>query len=283
MKISQFWSMGEEWERNFAQLQNMPPKHCLIKHKIQGGGILPLETASIEPAWEALNLAPEEYLEYLNDLPFGHKYLLERAALTAPPAPPSELPEPQSGKSGKTPPPPEKKPLLDEQKQAFLEYVLANPETALTAVYKGIEVSVRRGNDIRDSLKAQGFIAEIETRLGTGGRRTHFFISTFAAFELLGKEPPAGRGGAIHRHIQQLIEMGAVANGFTAKSEYDIGNGGIVDVHLEKGEIRIAVEIAVASRPSREIAHIKNCLATGYDRMYDVFADEKCNRKHKRR
>jgi hypothetical protein len=77
--------------------------------------------------------------------------------------------------------------------------------------------------------------------------------------------------------------MGAVANGFTAKSEYDIGNGGIVDVHLEKGEIRIAVEIAVASRPSREIAHIKNCLATGYGRVYDVFADEKCNRKHKRR
>jgi hypothetical protein len=86
--------------------------------------------------------------------------------LTAPPAPPSELPEPQSGKSGKTPPPPEKKPLLDEQEQAFLEYVLANPETALTAVYKGIEVSVRRGNDIRDSLKAQEFIAGIETRLG---------------------------------------------------------------------------------------------------------------------
>src|SRR5918992_2737005 len=111
--------------------------------------MISLETVSIEPAWEALNLTPEEYLEYLNDLPFGHKYLLERAALTAPPAPPSELPEPQSGKSGKTPPPPEKKPILDEQEQAFLEYVMANPETALTAVYKGIEVSVRRGNDIR--------------------------------------------------------------------------------------------------------------------------------------
>jgi hypothetical protein len=97
---TKFWSMGEEWEHNFAQLQNMPPRHCLIKHKIQGG-ILPLETAAIEPAWEALNLTPEEYLEYLNDPPFGHKYLLERTALTAPP--PSELPEPQSGKSGKTP------------------------------------------------------------------------------------------------------------------------------------------------------------------------------------
>jgi hypothetical protein len=275
---TKFWSMGEEWEHNFAQLQNMPPRHYLIKHKIQGE-MISLETVSIEPAWEALNLTPEEYLEYLNDLPFGHKYLLERSALTVLPAPPSELPEPPSGKSGKTPPPPEKKPLLDKQEQAFLEYVMANPETALTAVYKGIEVSVRRGNDIRDSLKAQRYIAEIETRLGTGGRRTHFFIPTFTAFELLGKEPPSGRGGAIHRHIQQLIEMGALANRFTAKSECDIGNGGIVDVHLEKGDIRIAVEIAVASRPSREIAHIKHCLAAGYEKVFDVFADERMLQK----
>jgi hypothetical protein len=99
---TKFWSMGEEWEHNFAQLQNMPPRHCLIKHKIHGG-MIPLETASIEPAWEALNLTPEEYLEYLNDLPFGHKYLLERAALTQLPAPPSQLPPTSSGKTGKTP------------------------------------------------------------------------------------------------------------------------------------------------------------------------------------
>jgi hypothetical protein len=73
--------------------------------------------------------------------------------------------------------------------------------------------------------------------------------------------------------------MGAVANRFTAKSEYDISNGGIVDVHLEKGKIRIAVEIAVASRPSREIAHIKHCLAAGYDRVFDVFANDKIRQK----
>jgi hypothetical protein len=73
--------------------------------------------------------------------------------------------------------------------------------------------------------------------------------------------------------------MGAAANRFTAKCEYDIGNGGIVDVHLERGDIRIAVEIAVASRPSREIAHIKNCLAVGYDRVFDVFADDKMRQK----
>ena len=93
--------------------------------------------------------------------------------------------------------------------------------------------------------------------------------------ELFGKEPPAGRGGAIHRHIQRLIEEGATANGFIAEVEHDLGNGGIVDVHLEKGEYRIAVEIAVASKPQREVAHIKHCLAVGYDKVFDVFAEER--------
>jgi hypothetical protein len=71
-------------------------------------------------------------------------------------------------------------------------------------------------------------------------------------------------------HLSKLSD-----NGFTAKVEHDLGNGGIVDVHLEKGDYRIAVEIAVASKPLREIAHIKNCLAVAYDRVFDVFAEER--------
>jgi hypothetical protein len=156
-----------------------------------------------------------------------------------------------------------------------LEFILAHPDTAISTLYREFGVSVRRGNDIRDGLIEKGFIAEIESRLGRAGRRTHFLILTFPAFELLGKEPPPGRGGAIHRHIQHLIEEGATANGFTAKCEYDLGNGGIVDVHLEKGEHRIAVEIAVMSKPQRETAHFKNCLAFGYDKVFDVFADQR--------
>jgi hypothetical protein len=283
---TKYWSLGEEWERNFAQLQNMPPRHCFIKHKIQGG-MLPLETEDIQPAFAALGMNPEQYAHYLASLPLGQKYLLERTALVQLPAGQTQTAQPtqegQTAQLTQAPPPaapPEPvKPQLDEQQQQFLEYVMANPETALTAVYKALGVGVWKGNQLRDDLKAQGFIAEIETRLGRGSRRTHFFIPTFTAFELLGKEPPPGRGGAIHRHIQQLIEMGATANGFTAQSEYDLGNGGIVDIHLEKGDTRIAVEIAVASRPSREIAHIKNCLAVGYDRVFDVFADDKMRQK----
>jgi hypothetical protein len=43
-----------------------------------------------------------------------------------------------------------------------------------------------------------------------------------------------------------------------------------VDVHLKNGKAKLAVEIAVASKPQREIAHFKNCLAAGYDKVIDI-------------
>jgi hypothetical protein len=48
-----------------------------------------------------------------------------------------------------------------------------------------------------------------------------------------------------------------------------------VDVHLENGEVRIAVDIAAMSKPHREIAYIRHCLDAGYDRVYDVFVDQR--------
>jgi hypothetical protein len=37
---------------------------------------------------------------------------------------------------------------------------------------------------------------------------------------------------------------------------------------------QIAVEIAIASKPEREVAHIKNCLAAGFAQIYGIFADD---------
>jgi hypothetical protein len=287
---TRYWSLGEEWEKNFTQLQNLPPRHCFVKHKIQGG-IISLETEDIEPAYKDLDMNPEQFAEYVANLPFGRKYLIDRSSITQPqPQPQTAQPTKESKKAQPTSTPAQQdqpskpvvvevKPQLEEQQQAFLEYVIANPETPSSGLSKALQVSVWKAKQIRDELKAQGLIAELETRLGRAGRRTIFLIPTFAGLEIVGKEPPAGRGGAVHRHIQHLIEEGAVANGFTAQCEYDLGNGGIVDVHLEKGDIRIAVEIAVASRPSREIAHIKHCLAVGYDRVFNIFADDKMQQK----
>jgi hypothetical protein len=255
---TRFWSLGEEWEKNYSQLQNMPPRHCFIKHKI-AGRMLPIKTATIDPAQHVLGMSPTEYAAYLETLPFGKKYLVPRAAVTMHPAQ-------------------ERKPQLAEHHQTFLEYVIANPDMPVSGVYKGLGVGVWKGNQLRAELKAQGLLAELEVRTGrTGaGRPTKVIIPTFTALELLGKEPPVGRGGVIHRHIQHLVAEGAAAKGFTATCEYALGNGGIVDVHVENNEeLKIAVEIAVLSKPQREIAHIRQCLDASYDKVYTVFVDQR--------
>jgi len=75
-----FWSLGEEWEHKTEELQKLPPRCCYAKHQIEGG-LLPLITADIEPAWEVLGVEEDNYLEYVKTLPFGEKYLVDREKL----------------------------------------------------------------------------------------------------------------------------------------------------------------------------------------------------------
>jgi hypothetical protein len=77
-----FWTLGEEWENKTEELQNLPPRCCYAKHKIEGG-LIPLFTAEIEPAWEVLGMEEDEYQEYLRSLPIGKRYLVPREELVA--------------------------------------------------------------------------------------------------------------------------------------------------------------------------------------------------------
>jgi hypothetical protein len=166
-------------------------------------------------------------------------------------------------------------PTLAEKERAFLAFLAAHPDLPVNQVYKGLRIRAAEVTKIRENLKTQGLIAELEVRpTGTGaGRPLKCLVPTMQAFTLLGSEPPAGRGGVIHRQLQQLIAQGATAKGYTARCEKELGNGAIVDVHLEKGGERVAVEIAVMSHPSRELAHIRQSLSAGYDKVFTVFLD----------
>ncbi|MDP3012154.1 MAG: hypothetical protein Q8N27_05495, partial [Candidatus Hydromicrobium sp.] len=77
-----FWSYTEEWEHKIEELQSLPPRVCYVKHKIEGG-IIPLQTVEIEPAWEVLGMKENEYLEFVKNLPFGRIYLILRKKLAA--------------------------------------------------------------------------------------------------------------------------------------------------------------------------------------------------------
>lgn len=81
-----FWSLSEEWEQHFKELQTLEPRICYVKHKIEGG-VIPINTVYIETAEEVfteiLGQTKEQFESWFKPIPFGRKYLVEREKLAA--------------------------------------------------------------------------------------------------------------------------------------------------------------------------------------------------------
>jgi hypothetical protein len=75
-----YWSLGEEWERNIAELQHLPLRFCYVKHKVEGG-VIPIQTADVESFREIMGWEEDRYLEFLKGVPFGRGYLISRDEL----------------------------------------------------------------------------------------------------------------------------------------------------------------------------------------------------------
>lgn len=88
--------------------------------------------------------------------------------------------------------------------------------------------------------------------------------------------PAAGRGGAQHRYLQELIRRWADANDWRATLEEEVLGGlGRIDVALRKGERSIACEIGISTSAEHELQNIQKCLAAGFERVVHVSADKK--------
>jgi hypothetical protein len=72
-----WFTYPEEWEKYFQELQQLPNRCFYAKHKIEGG-ILPLRTVDVLPAYEEFEIGKEEFEERLRCTAFGNKYLLKR-------------------------------------------------------------------------------------------------------------------------------------------------------------------------------------------------------------
>jgi len=75
-------NQGGAWEHYTEELQDLAPRCCYAKHKIEGG-VIPLQTVEIEPAWEVLGMEEDEYAHFLLSYPFGKNYLVSRKELIA--------------------------------------------------------------------------------------------------------------------------------------------------------------------------------------------------------
>jgi hypothetical protein len=72
-----WFTYQEEWEKYIQELENLPNRCFYAKHKIEGG-VLPLRTAEVLPAYEEFGVEREEFEEIMKGIVFGRKYLLER-------------------------------------------------------------------------------------------------------------------------------------------------------------------------------------------------------------
>jgi hypothetical protein len=72
-----WFSYPEEWEKYIQELENLPNRCFFAKHKIEGG-VLPLRTVDVLPAYEEFGIEKEDFERIMDEIVFGKKYLLER-------------------------------------------------------------------------------------------------------------------------------------------------------------------------------------------------------------
>jgi hypothetical protein len=78
-----------------------------------------------------------------------------------------------------------------------------------------------------------------------------------------------GRGGEQHKTIQERLQAEAHALGFHAEVEGRVSDESTraADLILRRGEMSIAVEIAVTTTTDHEFGNVKKCLAAGFNRV----------------
>ena len=83
-----------------------------------------------------------------------------------------------------------------------------------------------------------------------------------------------GRGSRVHVHFQGLIASRAKSLGFETRIEKRLSSGGYVDVYIEDGDKKIAIEVSVVPEILREFRNIEKCLKEDYQYVICLFLDK---------
>jgi len=92
--------------------------------------------------------------------------------------------------------------------------------------------------------------------------------------EEAGEARSPGRGGNKHVLLQQLVRQWGEERGFRATIEQQIlGGAGRVDVALERGDLRIAVEVSATATPQQVAESVNKSLSAGFTKAVVLAAD----------
>lgn len=161
-----WYSYPEEWERYFQELEQLPNRHFYAKHKIEGG-ILPLQTTDVLPAYEEFGYEKESYEKVMRETVFGKKYLLER--------------KPKEVKKVVEKPIPRE----EEEKPTNLEEIIAT----MTPFETAILWAVGTGNYLASDIYEEG-----NRKLKEWGCSTRHYKEFKKKFYEFAKLPPEGKG-----------------------------------------------------------------------------------------
>lgn len=234
MRGVRYRSPGEQRQLLAQDIQDLPPRVCYVKHKIEGG-LVALRTVDIEPADQVLGLNEDDYPEYLANLPIGQRYVVAREKLVADIAKRFQELEGPSRQ------------IRDLEDAAWEP----GSTTDGTAVHPAPLAAVRK--ERKPASRAQLPPEE----------QAHVLPDENATEEILAFTP---KSSSQHRYLQALIKRVAEERGFRATIEQPTSDGqGRVDVGLERDGKRIACEISMTTTDEHELSNIEKCLRAGYD------------------
>lgn len=155
----------------------------------------------------------------------------------------------------------------DEKK--LLEFLFKNPKPLpFTKLANEMNISTRQLYKLAGSLSQKDLVTETEINLTAKTRKSRIIILTSNGITTLGHSSPVGKGGETHKYFQRLIKDFAEKQGYTVDIEKHLGNQETVDLNLEDGDEKVAVEISITTDAANEIANIQKCLKAKYNRIY---------------
>ncbi len=162
---------GGNWEQGISEFQNLPLRVCFVKNKIHGG-LIQISSVPMEAPWDLLEVEESKFREYMNQLPFGMKYLVGRESLVSLEAD-RKLFVAQEAESireqKKVERPPEVKPALRPTVEPRQEFVAKQPEKpAAPAEEKGATRHQYLQSLIKRMAEEKGYKATIEEPIPDG-------------------------------------------------------------------------------------------------------------------
>lgn len=166
----------------------------------------------------------------------------------------------------------DKRSSFTQHERRFLEAIAQDFDRPAYQIYEQLELSSSAGYRLKERLKHDGFISQVTTNLGAGGKQATYLLPNPILFDELGIALLQGRGGLLHCHFQGKLKVAAEEKGYTAVIEESVdGTPNGADIGLTKGKTRIAVEICITSKPRQELDHIRSRLSSGYSLVIVAF------------